>query len=124
MTKIFLPTELGVKGEGSNAGIRDEHTPDVKEVRANEDPAQEEQPEFYKRIRDIADHELTLAEERAGVENTRNQVPYDESPKEGEADEARKPVEGKLNRNPSESPASAKLASETKSSEKTASDKK
>ena len=120
MTKIFLPTELGVKGEGSNAGIRDEHTPDVKEVKAGETPGQKEQPEFYKRIRDIDEHDLTLAEVRAGVENTRNQVPYDEAPKDGEADEARKRV---LNRNPDEKTAGAKVASETKSSEK-ASEKK
>lgn len=123
MTKIFLPTELGVKGEGSNSGIRDEHTPDVKEVKAGETPGQKEQPEFYKRIRDIDEHDLTLAEVRAGVENTRNQVPYDEAPKDGEADEARKPVEGVLNRNPDEKTAGAKVASETKSSEK-ASEKK
>jgi hypothetical protein len=93
MTKIFLPTELGVKGEGSPAGIEDKHTPDVKEVHANEDPAQKEQPKFYKRIRDIDEHDLTIAEELAGVDNTRNQAAFDESPKEGEVDAAHTPKE-------------------------------
>lgn len=93
MTKIFLPTELGVEGEGSPAGIEDKHTPDVKEVKANEDPASKEQPKFYKRIRDIDDHELTMAEEAAGVDNTRNQAAYDVSPKEGKLETPHAPKE-------------------------------
>lgn len=93
MTKIFLPTELGVKGEGSPAGIEDKHTPDVKEIDVKEDPAQKEQPDFYKRIRDIDEHDLTLAEEAASVDNTRNQADWDKSPKEGELKTAHKPVE-------------------------------
>lgn len=107
--KIFLPTELGVKGEGSNSTINDKHTPDVKEIDANEDPSQKEQPEFYKRIRNIEDHDLTLAEEAAGVDNTRNQADYDKSPKEGKADEARKPADAGLVKKP---------ASDTKTADK------
>ena len=83
MTKIFLPTELGVKGEGSHAGIEDKHTPDVKEIERNKDPADKEQPTFYKRIRDIDEHDKTMAEEAAGEDNTRNQAEWDKSPKEG-----------------------------------------
>ena len=92
MTKIFLPTELGVAGEGSHAGIEDKHTPDVKEVERNEDPAQKDQPDFYKRIRDIKDHDLTMAEEAAGEDNTRNQADFDKSPKEGELKTDHKPL--------------------------------
>ena len=91
MTKIYLPTEIGVSGEGSNSTIRDEHTPDVHEVKPGENPAVKEQPEAYKRIYEVED--LTLAEQRTGVENTRNQVPWDEAPKDGEPDPEREPVE-------------------------------
>ena len=93
MTKIYLPTELGVKGEGSPAGIEDKHTPDVKEIEANEDPAEKEQPKFYKRIRDNDEHELTIAEELAGEDNTRNQADFDKSPKEGKLETPHKPLE-------------------------------
>lgn len=82
MTKIYLPTEIGVKGEGSPTGIDDANTPDVKEVGPTEDPAVKTQPEFYKKIYKVTD--LTLAEQHAGVENTRNQAGFDEAPKEGE----------------------------------------
>ena len=113
MTKIFLPTELGVKAEGSHSGINDEHTPDVKEIDADETPGQKEQPEFYKRIRDIDEHELTLAEERTV---TRNQVPYDAAAKDGE--QTRKPLEANLNEDPSEKPAPTTVKKDSKTSDK------
>lgn len=95
MTKIFLPTEIGVSGEGSNSTIRDEHTPDVHEVLPGEEPAVQEQPEAYKRVYDVEKDGdgLTLAEQRTGVENTRNQAAWDVAPKDGEEDPLRKPVE-------------------------------
>lgn len=95
MTKIFLPTEIGVSGEGSPAGVSDKHTPDVHEVMPGQDPAVSEQPEHYKRQYDVskAPGGLTLAEQRTGVENTRNQTEGDEAPKDGEPDPAREPVD-------------------------------
>ncbi len=95
MTKIFLPTEIGVGGEGSNSSIRDEYTPDVHEVLPGEEPAVKEQPEAYKRIYDVDKdgNGLTLAEQRTGVENTRNQAAWDVAPKDGEPDPEREPVE-------------------------------
>lgn len=93
MTKIYLPTELGVVGEGSPAGINDKHTPEVHEVKAGEEPAVKEQPDFYKNIYDVEkEGKGTIAEQNTGEDNTRNQAGWDESPKEGGADEARKPV--------------------------------
>lgn len=96
MTKIYLPTELGVKGEGSHSGIEDKHTPDVKEIEVNEDPADKEQPEFYKRIRNNDEHDLTIAEELAGEDQTRNQAEFDKSPKEGKLETPHKPVDAGL----------------------------
>ena len=93
MTKIFLPTELGVKGEGSNSTIEDKHTPDVHEVNPGEEPAVKDQPEFYKGKFPVEGDDLTMAERRAGVDNTRNQAEWDKSPKVGKAQEERKPVE-------------------------------
>lgn len=72
MTKIYLPTELGIKGEGTTTGIEDTARPDAKEVLANQDPAVSEQPEFYKGVVDTSKG-LTLAEQRTGKENTVNQ---------------------------------------------------
>lgn len=95
MTKIFLPTEIGVGGEGSNSSVIDRHTPDVHEVLPGEEPAVQEQPEAYKRIYDVEKdgNGLTLAEQRTGVENTRNQAAWDVAPKEGKPDPLREPVE-------------------------------
>ena len=120
MTKIFLPTELGVKGEGSPAGIEDKHTPDVKEIEKDETPAEKEQPKFYKRIRDIDEHDLTMAEEAAGEDQTRNQAEWDKSPKEGELKTPHKPKEV-ANMNTSSDP---KEPTKTTTASKGASDSK